>query len=102
MNPERLPSPGVGETPGTKNVVRVAFPAKLIARARKLGAPEHASVAQIARRALQKELDPIVTNCALHQSELTMEAAATNVTLHFSIHLSAAGKSPQLPLVCSQ
>jgi hypothetical protein len=28
MNPERLPSPGVGETPGTKNVVRVALPGK--------------------------------------------------------------------------
>ena len=41
-------------------------------------------------------------NPRLHQSELTMEAAVTNVTLHFSIHLSMAGKSPQLPLVCSQ
>ena len=38
-------------------LVRVSFPAKLIARAREAGKPEHAGVAQIARRALQKELD---------------------------------------------
>ena len=56
MKPER--STGAGEPPDTKNdLVRVSFPAKLIAAAREFGAPEHASVAQICRRALEKELD---------------------------------------------
>jgi hypothetical protein len=36
------------------------------------------------------------------QSELKMEAAGTAVTLHFSVHLTAAGKSSQLELDCSQ
>ena len=36
-----------------------------------------------------------------YQSELMMEAADTNVTLHFSIQLRIAGKSPQL-MVCSK
>ena len=39
-------------------------------------------------------------NPLLHQSELTMEAAGTNVTLHFSIHWTIAGKSSQLAVVC--
>jgi hypothetical protein len=33
-------------------------------------------------------------NPRLHQSELKMEAADGNVTLHFSIHLRMAGRSP--------
>jgi hypothetical protein len=40
-----------------KDLIRVTFPAKQVAAARELGKPEHASVAQIARRALQKEID---------------------------------------------
>ena len=75
--------------------------------------PRQDSVSQIrcyyliSRCAVGSELDlggvawPSV-NSLLHQSELMMSAAATNVTLHFSTHLSTAGKSPQLPLVCSQ
>jgi hypothetical protein len=60
MNPEPLPTSGAGEPPDTKNeLVRVSFPAKMIARAREAGKPEHASVAQICRRALEKELDRI-------------------------------------------
>jgi hypothetical protein len=39
-------------------------------------------------------------NPLLHQSELMMEAAGTNVTLHFSIHWTIAGKSSQLAVVC--
>ena len=39
---------------------------------------------------------------ALHHREFMMEAAGTNVTLHFSIHLPRAGKSPQLSLVFSK
>ena len=38
-------------------LVRVSFPAEMIAAARELGKPEHASVAQVCRRALQKELE---------------------------------------------
>jgi len=58
MNPERLPSSGAGEPPATKEeLVRVSFPAEMIAAARELGASEHASVTQICRRALAKEID---------------------------------------------
>jgi hypothetical protein len=46
------------EAPDTKkDLIRVSFPADQIATARELGKPEHANVAQICRRALQKELD---------------------------------------------
>jgi hypothetical protein len=59
MNPERFPTTDAGAAADTKkdHLVQVAFPAELIARARELGKPEHAGVAQIARRALQKEID---------------------------------------------
>ena len=45
-------------------------------------------------------LFPILTNCALHQSELKMEAAGTHVTLHLSSHLRNAGWSAQFSLAC--
>jgi hypothetical protein len=38
-------------------LIRVSFPAEQIAKARALGKPEHANVAQICRRALEKELE---------------------------------------------
>ena len=58
MKPERLPTTGAGAPPDTeKALVRIAFPAKQVAAARKLGKEEHASVSQIARRALQKEIE---------------------------------------------
>jgi hypothetical protein len=58
MNPESRPTTDAGATADMKKgLIRVAFPAEQIARARELGKPEHANVAQIARRALQKELD---------------------------------------------
>jgi hypothetical protein len=60
--PERinreLPTTGADESVDReKGLVRAAFPAELIARARELGKPEHAGVAQICRRALEKELE---------------------------------------------
>ena len=57
------------------------------------------------RRRLRMDLGGVAwpsVNPLLHQSELMMEAAGTNVTLHFSIHLPMAGKSTQLSLVCSK
>jgi hypothetical protein len=55
MNPDRLPTTGAGESADMKKaLIRVAFSDKQIAAARELGKREHASVAQIARRALQK------------------------------------------------
>jgi hypothetical protein len=46
------------EEPDTKKaLIRVSFPAEQIAKARELGKPEHATVTQICRRALEKELE---------------------------------------------
>ncbi len=39
-------------------------------------------------------------NPRLHQSELKMEAAGTNVALHLSSHFSKAGWSPQFSFAC--
>ena len=55
------------------------------------------------RRRLQLVLGRVAwpsVNPLLHQSELMMGAAGTNVTLHFSIHWTIAGKSFQLAVVC--
>jgi len=53
-------------------------------------------------RPQQKDRRADFTTTYYGQSELKMEAAGTAMTLHFSVHLSAAGKSPQLDLDCSQ
>jgi hypothetical protein len=46
------------EEPDTKKaLIRVSFPAEQIATARELGKPEHFTVSQICRRALDKEIE---------------------------------------------